>query len=339
MEKLIEQKEIEISKLLGETNAKKVFENFVSFSDTSGSCNTYGIWSLKKKIFPSKKKLSILAKKNENGKLVTNPTELNSLGHRKIKPGFENLKILKEYLCSKRLELTMENKAPRLTRLKLDKVLKKLKNNKARDPHGFINEIFKLDAIGDDLKESLFLLCSKIKDTLKIPDIIKYANITSIYKGKGAKNDIQNERGIFCINIFRSILLKFIYDEEYENIDKNMSDSNVGGRKRKNIRNHLFILNGIINEAVRNNANIDLEILDFKQCFDSMWLEQIVNDQFETGLKNDNLNMIYKMNESNKVAVATPHGITDRVDIERIIMQGENFSPLECSVQVDTFGK
>ena len=273
MEKLIEQKEIEISKLLGETNAKKVFENFVSFSDTSGSCNTYGIWSLKKKIFPSKKKLSILAKKNENGKLVTNPTELNSLGHRKIKPGFENLKILKEYLCSKRLELTMENKAPRLTRLKLDKVLKKLKNNKARDPHGFINEIFKLDAIEGDFKESLFLLCSKIKDTLKIPYIIKYANITSIHKGRGAKNDIQNERGIICINIFRSILLKFIYDEEYENIDKNMFDSNVWGRKRKNIRNHLFILNGIINEAVRNNANIDLEILDFKQCFDSMWLE------------------------------------------------------------------
>ena len=94
-----------------------------------------------------------------------------------------------------------------------------------------------------------------------------------------------------------------------------------------------------MNETVRNNANIDLEILDFKQCFDSMWLEQIVNDQFETGLKNDNLNMIYKMNESNKVAVATPHGLTDRVDIKRMIMQGENFSPLECSVQVDTFGK
>ena len=56
-------------------------------------------------------------------------------------------------------------------------------------------------------------------------------------------------------------------------IDANMSDSNVGGRKRKNIRNHLFIVNGIITEALKQKKNIDIEILDYKQCFDSMWLD------------------------------------------------------------------
>ena len=118
-----------------------------------------------------------------------------------------------------------------------------------------------------------------------------------------------------------------------------MSDSNVGGRKRRNIRNHIFIVNGIINEAIRKKSNIDIEILDFKQCFDSMWLDETINDLYDTGLKNDNLNMIYKLNEKNKVAVVTPHGVTERVDIEKIVMQGENFAPLECSVQIDTFGK
>ena len=90
------------------------------------------------------------------------------------------------------------------------------------------------------------------------------ANITSIYKGKGQKNDLQNERGIFGMNIFRSLLLKLIYNDEYENIDSNMSDSNVGGRKRKNIRNHLFIVNGIINETIKLKTNVDIEILDFR---------------------------------------------------------------------------
>ena len=266
-------------------------------------------------------------------------TYVNRLRHRQIKPGFENLKLLKEYLCTKRLEITKENQAPRLTRNKMDRVLKDLKTNKARDPHGLINEMFKQDAIGDDLRESLFLMYKKIRETFEIPELLKYANITSIYKGKGAKNDLQNERGIFTINIFRGILLKLIYNEEYENIDKKMSDSNVGGRKRRNIRNHIFIVNGIINEAIRKKSNIDIEILDFKQCFDSMWLDETINDLYDTGLKNDNLNMIYKLNEKNKVAVVTPHGVTERVDIEKIVMQGENFAPLECSVQIDTFGK
>ena len=116
---------------------------------------------------------------------------------------------------------------------------------------------------------------------------MQFASVTSIYKGKGGKDDLQNERGIFGINIFRSILLKLIYNDEYEIIDSNMSDSNVGGRKRKNIRNHLFIVNGIINEAIKLKKNVDIEILDYKQCFDSMWLEETVNDLFEAGLKNE----------------------------------------------------
>ena len=98
-------------------------------------------------------------------------------------------------------------------------------------------------------------------------------------------------------------------------------------------------MNGIINEAVKLKKNIDITILDYRQCFDSMWLEETVNDLFETGLQNDNLNIIYKLNGTNKVAVVTPHGLTERVEINKIVMQGENLAPLECSVQVDTFGK
>ena len=39
------------------------------------------------------------------------------------------------------------------------------------------------------------------------------------------------------------------------------------------------------------------------------------------------------------MAVITPHGLTERLNISKIVMQGENLAPLECSVQVDTFGK
>ena len=73
----------------------------------------------------------------------------------------------------------------------------------------------------------------RIKEEKEIPEIMKFANITSIYKGKGEKNNLQNERGIFGINILRSLLLKLIYNDEYETIDGNMSDSNVGGRKKE----------------------------------------------------------------------------------------------------------
>ena len=190
-----------------------------------------------------------------------------------------------------------------------------------------------------DLQKSLLVMFNRIKIEFTIPELMQLANIVSIYKGKGAKNDLQNDRGIFIMNIFRSIMMKMVYNEEYENIDSNMSDSNIGARRRKNIRNHIFILNGIINEAIKNNKSVDIGILDYRQCFDSMWMEDCVNDLYDYGVNNPNLALIYEANKRNKVAVMTPNGLTERETIEKIVMQGEVFGPLECSISVDTFGK
>ena len=96
------------------------------------------------------------------------------------------------------------------------------------DPHGLINELFRPENIGSDLECSLLLLLNKIKQNLAFPHFMQFANIISIYKGKNSKSSLENDRGIFIINIFRSILMKIIYNEEYKTIDMNMSDSNIG---------------------------------------------------------------------------------------------------------------
>ena len=100
-----------------------------------------------------------------------------------------------------------------------------------------------------------------------------------------------------------------VYKDKNPQVDKNMSDSNVGARKDKNIRNHIFILNGIINEVVnKKNVAIDIEILDYKQCFESMWLQETINDLWEAGIDDNNLALLYKMNEEVQVAIKTPFG-------------------------------
>ena len=46
-----------------------------------------------------------------------------------------------------------------------------------------------------------------------------------------------------------------------------MSDSNVGARKGKNIRNHIFVINEIITDILNTKGNaVDIQILDYKQC-------------------------------------------------------------------------
>ena len=119
-----------------------------------------------------------------------------------------------------------------------------------------------------------------------------------------------------------------------------MSDSNVGVLINKNIRNHLFVINGIINDVVtKKQEAIDIQILDYKQCYDSLWLQESINDLWDTGVNDDKLALIAKANETVKVAVKTPFGLTDRVAMDEIVMQGEIFGPLCCSATIDTFGK
>ena len=147
-------------------------------------------------------------------------------------------------------------------------------------------------------------------------------------------------RGIFIVNLFRSILMKLVYEDKYEIVDGNMSDSQIGARKHKNIRNHIFVLNGIINDAINTKGkSIDVLIYDYRQCFDSLWLDEAINDLYEAGINDDKLALIYEANKVNRVAVKTPFGLTKRETVNKIVLQGEVFGPLQCSVQVDTFGK
>ena len=48
-------------------------------------------------------------------------------------------------------------------------------------------------------------MCNKFKECQTVPELIQIADITCIYKGKGPKNDLANERGIFGIPRIKQI--------------------------------------------------------------------------------------------------------------------------------------
>ena len=92
-----------------------------------------------------------------------------------------------------------------------------------------------------------------------------------------------NERGIFRVDLIRSILMRIIHNEKYPDIDKNMSDSQMGGRKGKGCRNNIFIINGIIHDVLRSKKKkpVLLQIYDYAQIFDSINLKQAISDVYE----------------------------------------------------------
>ena len=111
--------------------------------------------------------------------------------------------------------------------------------------YGLSNELIQCG--GPDLILAITMMMNNIKTQQTFPESLESCNITSIYKNKGSRKYQIFYRGIFRVNVFRSILDKLIYIDEYESVDKNLTDSNVGGRRGRNIRDNIFIINAIIN--------------------------------------------------------------------------------------------
>ena len=73
--------------------------------------------------------------------------------------------------------------------------------------------------------------------------------------------------------------------------------------------------------------------------FDSINLEQAISDVYETGLKDENLSLIYEANKEIFMAVNTPDGLSERQVLKNIVLQGDTFGSILASVQVDTIGQ
>ena len=120
-----------------------------------------------------------------------------------------------------------------------------------------------------------------------------------------------------------------------------MSCSNIGARKNRNIRDHLFVINAILNDVINDNEKkqIDVQIYDVEKCFDKLEYVNTANDFYNAGVQDDKFVLIANSKRSCNVAVKTPWGKTTRTTLKKIEMQGTVLAPLKCSVSIDSIGK
>ena len=80
-------------------------------------------------------------------------------------------------------------------------------------------------------------------------------------------------------------------------------------------------------------------MFDIEKCFDALWVEECINDLYEAGLNNDNLNILFLENQNANIAIKTASGKSERINISNIIMQGTVWGSLLCTTSMDKLGK
>ena len=344
----LEAVESKLAEKCAKENYQKIMEEVELIDCEEGGVNSNHLWRLKKKLSP-KCRDPPTAMLDNQGNLVTSEQGIETLAvetyrkrleNREIKANLKNLQTDKEELCKLRLKLASKRKTPDWTMDQLETVLDYLKKNKSRDPLGYANDIFKNDVAGDNLKKAIIILMNRIKTELSYPEALELYDISSIYKNKGARNSFENYRGIFRVPIFRSILDRLIYNDEYQKIDTNLSDSNVGARRNRGIRDNIFVLNAINNSVINGNEDsVDVQVFDVEKCFDALWVEECINDIYEAGLDNDKLVLLYLENQNANISLKTQGQKSKRFNIKNIIMQGTVWGSLLCTASMDKLGQ
>ena len=78
---------------------------------------------------------------------------------------------------------------------------------------------------------------------------------------------------------------------------------------------------------------------DLASCFDGLWGSKTYLDLYNTGVQNNSLNLIKKINEKTSLAIKTPVGISNKSEIQNTILQGENFSSTLCTSTLDVMSR
>ena len=109
--------------------------------------------------------------------------------------------------------------------------------------------------------------------------------------------------------------------------------------KGKGVVDNLFLLRGAIADCRYLGGELWLTFYDIEKCFDSLWLEDCINSLYENGVKDDILDLIYRLNQRAEIVVRTPFGDIDPFVVNNLVRQGTVLGPILNNCSLDQICK
>ena len=223
---------------------------------------------------------------------------------------------------------------PDFTEEELAAAIHKMKTGIAPDYHSMHSEV--LHNLGTGLFKSLLEVMNIIKNTRNIP--IKWSNvlITMIYKNKGSHMDLEKYRGIFLTVMVAKVFERLLQNRMKPQLDK-ISLFQAGSRSGRGPSDNLFLLRGCIDHSKYMNKCLYITSYDFRQAFDSLWMQDCILVLKKLGVQNYILQLIYELNKKAIVQVKTPYGLTEPLEITNAVKQGGVLGSSLCSASTGEY--
>ena len=287
--------------------------------------------------------LDFLALKNDAGQRVTDPTEIvevtaayfENLYKAKIFPNHpyhqtvaENIRI---YDKDREHENTRYNQEPTIE--ELTRIIDEKKNGKSTPD--IKNEMMKKPGIY--MIEFLHPLIKSIWKNETVPDSWNTGYVTTLWKGKGDKENLSNYRGITTSTAIGTIIETMI-DKRIENVVP-YTQAQGGGKRGASTCDHLFILRAMIDTTLKQKRSTFLTFYDVSKAYDNVDNNDMLNIIWEKGLRGKSWRILRNLNKDLKAIVKTRHGPTRTIDMEIGGKQGSRLTGRMFAKMMDTLAE
>ena len=209
-------------------------------------------------------------------------------------------------------------------------ILENKKNNKASTD--IRNEMMKHTK--EQFTKILMPLIKEVWLQEKVPSNWKKGSITTLWKGKGDKERLENHRGITVSSAIGSIVQEVI-DKRIEKVVQ-FSPGQAGGVKGAATCDHLFILRGIMTTAIAKKQNLFLTFFDVHKAYDHTDVDNMLHIIWKSGVRGKLWRILKDLSTNLRAVVKTRFG--NSREIKRINggLQGSNLTGRLFSKQMDT---
>ena len=213
---------------------------------------------------------------------------------------------------------TMQKERP-YTKDELERVRKHLKKGKSPGRDRLPPDIF-IEG-GNNMQNLVHNMLNYIKKNEGIPQQWTQVQVSTIYKNKGKKKQLINQRGIFLKQVISKMYGKLNMNRA-ETAMKQIDKSQAGGRQNRSSADQTFLLRATIDHSKYLNQPVYITLYDYAQCFDSLWLSDSLLSLLKAGVSKEVVNNLRELNDTCRIIVKTPVGMTEEFEMKTIVQQG-----------------
>ena len=223
------------------------------------------------------------------------------------------------------------NQVPSFEEIK--KIVESKRNGKSTPD--FKNEMLK--RTGETMIHFLYPLIKTIWKNEDIPSRWNTGSITSIWKGKGDREVLSNQRGITTSSCIGTIV-DTIIDNRIARV-VSFTEAQGGGKKGSMTCDHLFILRAIFSISQKQKRPTFVTFFDVKKAYDNVDNADMLNIMWQKGLKGKTWRILKNLNEGLKANIKTRYGPTRTVEMEIGGKQGSRLTGRMFSKLMDTLAE